>query len=920
MAEAVSLNPFFRALQKAGYQGECRDDRVARILNATDNSIYQILPQAVLIPRTRDDLDVIMSVAQSFPELKFTPRGGGTGTNGQSLTEDIVIDTGKYLNKILHIDKAKQEVRLEPGVVLDQLNAALKPYGLFFPVEISPSKSATIGGMVSTDACGRGSTVYGKTGDYIVSLRCLKADGREINTADCTDDPLTGLLEQGYQKACEDLPLLPRGLSGYDIKRAFLHHKLNINRLIAGSEGSLVVLKEIVLRVVPKPGFRAMFVLGYDDFDKALRHVGALLVHKPVGIETIDDHIMALARKDILWPSVQSVFGNSNSDSLKALHFVEFEAHTEESLTQSVNSFSAFLAEDKTPIATKRINEAERAGAIAIRKKCVGLLGNMPGNRRPVPFIEDTAVPPAKLADYIADLRAFLHSQNLVCGLFGHSDAGCLHVRPALDLKLPEDEQHIRSVTDGVVALLKKHGGVLWGEHGKGLRGAYTKELVGTDYYALMQKIKNHFDPHNRLNPGKIAGERLTEIDEPPLRGQFDRQIEAGDLVAYSKSVECNGNGQCFSVMPDDTMCPSYKITLDRKHSPKGRAALLREWLRLDSVDKSQAAEFAPEVHDALRGCLSCKACTSTCPIHVNIPQMKSQFLKRYYKNRLRPLRDYLIAYAERFLPVQAVLPFYLPAFGGLRDIPRPVKPDLKTLMRERGFAFLDECDVAKASNPVIFIQDAYTTHYEPYLVLHVLNFLRKLGYAPLTAPLFDSGKGAHVQGFLDSFKKTAAVNIGTLNEWSKHGIPMIGLDPSLTLLYRDEYRQTGEKPTYKILLLQEFLAKMETCAKATPRHYRLFLHCTEKTMCPDSGRQWQSVFRKFGLGLEIVEAGCCGMAGAYGHEKEHVAHSKGLYDLSWRHRYDPTALATGYSCRSQISRCEGLAPRHPVEVLNDLF
>lgn len=914
-------------MARAGYAGDCADDTATRLINATDNSIYQVMPRAVLTPRRADDLNIIMQAAQQFPALQFIARGGGTGTNGQSLNDCIVIDTSRYLNRILEINLAEGYVRVEPGVVLEQLNAALRGQGYFFPPEVSPNKSATLGGMVSTDACGKGSCIYGKTGDYILSLTCILPDGREVKTDEFNDETLKNIIRADYAEAVADIPPLPRGVSGYNIAKSYdaQTDQLNLAQLIAGSEGSLVLIREIKFKIMPRPTQRAIVVVAYDDFDKALRHVGKLLTARPAGIETIDDRILELARGDVLWHSIKDIFPSlPDAQLIKAMHFVEFEAMTAEEIQNSVNALSQGLNSDAAIIGFyPAMIESEIATLIALRRKCVGLLGNMPGDRRPIPFMEDTAVPPARLADYIADLRRMLESHNLICGMFGHSDAGCLHVRPALDMRDPMDEKFIRILTDETVALLKKHGGILWGEHGKGMRGAYAEQLLGTKYYALMQKIKQHFDPQNRFNPGKIAappGKTLLQVNDAPLRGHFDRQITSSLQAEFSKAVQCNGNGQCFSVMPDDTMCPSYKITRDRRHSPKGRAALLREWARLESTDAPAARKFSGEVKSALHGCLSCKACTSTCPIHVNIPDMKSQFLSRYYQQNLRPARDYLIALAESTAPLLASMPFRLPGLFGLRDLPQPPKLSLRRMMRECHFINADDANIRAAQNPVLIVQDAYTSFYEPHLVLSVLLLLRRLGYEPLLVPFMESGKSWHVRGFLKRFRQIAAQNISRLEALAKHGHPMIGIDPGMTLVWRDEYRMVKSNPGYRVQLLQEFLQDAPVQTVAAQTDYSLLMHCTEKTARPQSGTEWQKIFQKFGLQLKLVETGCCGMAGAYGHETEHYENSKGLYALSWQDKINANALVTGYSCRTQAQRFSRIKPKHPVEILNQLL
>ena len=920
------ISAFCAALPGAGYGGECALDMSTRLVHATDNSIYQLLPHAVLFPRSHEDVVAMMRLAQqpAFAKIAFTPRGGGTGTNGQSLNDTIIVDSSRYLRSILEINIVDGFVRVEPGVVLDELNAALALHGYFFPPDVSPSKSATLGGMVATDACGKGSTVYGKTGDYVLSVRAVMADGSVLDTHTHSDNALQKIISSDYAAALDGVPELPRGLSAYNIRGALNAQTgaLDFNRLLAGSEGTLAITTEIKLKIIPLPLHKAMVAIAYDDFDKALRHVGALLRHQPTAVETIDNHILDLARGDVVWHGVSAFFPGVDLSGVRAMHFVEFEKHSRADLVAALDSLTKALATDAVPTAFFPTVDARHIQSIKdMRKKCVGLLGNMAGNRRPIPFMEDTAVPPHRLADYISELRAFLSSHGLDCGIFGHSDAGCLHTRPTLDLRDVGDEKFIRTLTDGAVTILKKYGGVLWGEHGKGMRAAYSAQILGTAYYALMQKIKNHLDPNNRLNPGKVAappGYELYAIDGVAMRGQMDRQIAPKYLERFPKATQCNGNGLCFSVMPDDTMCPSYKVTRDRRHSPKGRAALLREWLRLKSTDVHAANRFAPRVKAALDGCLSCKACTSTCPIHVNIPDMKADFAADYYRTRIRPMRDYMIAMAEWAAPFLSRLPFALPNCFGLQDMPRPPRQSLAAMMRVDDFAFATPENIVAANHPVLIVQDAYSSHYEPHVVMAMLRLLRHIGKVPLVVPFFQSGKSFHVQGFLKTFARIAARNDAHLSALAQHGAPMVGIDPSMTIVFRDEYPKVlGRQVNYRVQMIQEYLAGLDSLPRAgVGGEFSLLLHCTEKTAVPASANQWRDIFTATGLQLAVRPSGCCGMAGAYGHMAEHQETSRALFDLTWRGAVGDKTLATGFSCRSQTKRLAAQQLLHPVEVL----
>ena len=578
-----------------------------------------------------------------------------------------------------------------------------------------------------------------------------------------------------------------------------------------------------------------------------------------------------------------------------------------------------------------------------LRKKGVGLLGKMKGNRRPMPFVEDTAVPPEKLADYVRDFRAILDEEGLRYGMFGHIDVGCLHVRPALDLHDPSDARRMRRVSDKVASLAKSYGGVLWGEHGTGFRSEYSPEYFGPRLFELMCKIKGAFDPTGKLNRGKLAlapnqGQSFRSIDDNH-RADFDHDISVIARRHFSEALVCNGNGQCFNTDPSVVMCPSSKITRDRIHSPKGRAVVVRQWLRLlggqsgtvatQLANRQYPADFAPlqlierwnlsreresrqdfshEVYNALDGCLSCKACSTQCPLEVDIPRMKGEFLSLYHERYSRPIRDFLLASLESLLKLFGRFPRLLNMLihnrlsrlcmsylTGLVDLPALGLSTVNQGLRLRKLPKFDYDSLAQLtaeekSKAVLIVQDAFTTYFEPEVVLAAVDLLSLLGYTPVLLPYFPNGKALQIKGFLRSFTALVRRNVADLEKIASLGISLIGLEPAVTLTYRDEYPYAlgVEQLPFKVLLLQEWLrvrldAIRETLAAgqlepAAYRAYTLFGHCTEKTASPPSQTAWQEVFASFGLMLKIADVGCCGMCGVYGHEKAHVAESKGIF------------------------------------------
>ena len=987
---------FLDALRAAGFEGDVSASHADRTVLATDNSIYQVPPQAVVFPRSSEDVRRVARLAAEprFARIRLAPRGGGTGTNGQSLTDGLVVDLSRHMNRILEIDPAGRWARVEAGVVKDQLDAALAPHGLFFAPELSTSNRATLGGMVNTDASGQGSCVYGKTRDHVLELTTVLLDGCLWRSAPLDDRALAEVKARGdrvgaVHRAVDEIarsneelvrsrfPRLNRCLTGYDLAHVRdARGRFDLNSVLCGSEGTLGFVVEAKLNVLPIPRFSALVNLRYGDFDGALRDAPALMAFGAASIETVDGTVLGLARKDIVWHEVRQFFPDDPEGPAKAVNLIEFVGHDAAAVEEPLARLLRALATEGTARG-RRGHTVARGADIkrvwAMRKKGVGLLGNLEGERRPIAFIEDTAVPPANLADYIAELRSALDARGLAYGMFGHVDAGVLHVRPAVDMRDPAQEPLIRLVTDEVARLTRKYHGLLWGEHGKGVRSEYAPEFFGPLYPAL-QAIKAAFDPGNQLNPGKIAtppGSNLLAIDGVPTRGQAERTIPGEVRRSFEGALQCNGNGLCYSFDADDAMCPSWKATRERRHSPKGRAVLMREWLRLLSAagnDPLQeprrararsawwtlparigqtvgrwlgVADFSHEVKEAMDGCLSCKACSGQCPIKVDVTEMRSRFIELYHTRYLRPPRDYAIGFLESVLPLMARLaPVYNLVAGsrlgrvvaraiGLADIPLLSRVAFERAMAARGVELatagtLSALPPAERERSVVIVQDAFTRYFETQLVIDVVDLLKGIGFEPWLAPLRPNGKALHIHGFRAAFQNAAAANAASLRELGRTGVSLVGIDPAMTLTYRGEYVDAlGKENAPEVLLLQEWLAR-RVDARPLPAArgaYRLLGHCTERTNAPGSLRQWQLVFERFGLSLQVEAVGCCGMAGTYGHLAAHRETSEEIYRMSWRRQVEPARggdapLATGYSCRSQAKIVDGVRIPHPAQAL----
>ncbi|MCT2387279.1 D-2-hydroxyglutarate dehydrogenase YdiJ [Erwinia pyrifoliae] len=1012
ISQAPGLEPqvlnFLAALKQQGFSGDTATSYADRLTMSTDNSIYQLLPDAVVFPRSTHDVAIIARLAADrFASLAFTPRGGGTGTNGQALNQGIVVDMSRYMTGILDINVAEGWVKVEAGVVKDQLNAWLKPYGYFFSPELSTSNRATLGGMINTDASGQGSLVYGKTSDHVLGLKAVMLGGDILDTsaipvseaeekakkAGKEGEIYRVVLErcrQQRQLIIEKFPRLNRFLTGYDLRHVLSDNLdvVDLTRILCGSEGTLAFITEAKLDITPIPEVRRLVNIKYDSFDSALRNAPLMVEAQALSVETVDSKVLNLAREDIVWHSVSELITDVADKEMLGLNMVEFAGNDQALIDSQVASLCQRL---------DRLMSQQQGGVIGyqlcddvsgieriygMRKKAVGLLGNAKGSAKPVPFVEDTCVPPQHLADYIVEFRALLDGHNLSYGMFGHVDAGVLHVRPALDMCDPQQEQLMKQISDEVVELTARYGGLLWGEHGKGFRAEYSPSFFGEELYNELRRIKTAFDPHNRLNPGKICPP--LGVDHPMLkvdaikRGSYDRQIPINVRGAWRGAMECNGNGLCFNFDVKSPMCPSMKITRNRMHSPKGRATLTREWLRLlveQGVDplvlekqlpargvslrgmimrtrnswqaKRGQYDFSHEVKEAMSGCLACKACSTQCPIKIDVPDFRSRFLQLYHTRYLRPASDYLVATVESYAPLMARAPrtfnFFLrqpwvkslsQRYIAMVDLPLLSSPSLKQqLAGHRALTttleMLEQMTRAQRANCVLVVQDPFTSYYEAQLVNDFVQLIDKLGYTAVLLPFSPNGKAQHIKGFLQKFARTAQKTADFLNRVAQLAMPLVGVDPALVLCYRDEYKHVlGDKRgDFHVQLVHEWLQSTLAVHETPPQRgepWYLFGHCTEAAALPGAVKQWETIFARFGARLENVSVGCCGMAGTYGHETKNLENSLGIYQLSWQQALQKLplqrCLATGYSCRSQVKRVEGSPLRHPLQALLQLI
>ncbi len=918
-------------------------DEVTRTVYSTDNSIYQITPTGVALPSNGEEVQRVLAANHaSANPLPIVARGGGTGTNGQSLTDGLIVEVKRKLNQIISIDPDAERAIVEPGVVTAKLNAELAKHGMFWAPHTSTLNRATVGGMISTDAAGKGSLVHGRAHRHIESLEVVLADGTPW-----TAEPITiaeaerraAIDDRGGRlwRALLDLPIaedqdfgfpeLARGFSGYGLDRLRHDGLIDPISLISGAEGTLAVITRATIKLTKLPESTVLLVASYESFADALDDALDLRDSGPTAIESFDEHTLERGRSSVAWPALGAVVGEHRGSVL----LLEYSG---DDGTVDVSAAEAALAATGRSRAVRALtSSADQAAAWKVRADAVGLLakvatGGPERSARPTAFVEDCAVPVAEMTSFIAGFRSVLDSAGVAYGMFGHADVGCVHVRPALDLTDPEHETMVRSITDSVVELVAKHGGVLWGEHGRGFRGDSVESFLTPETIALMGRVKEAFDPDDRLNPGKLyrpasSSEPIVAVDEPPLRGQSDRLVPVEIRRQFDSAFACNGNGLCHHYGGAEVMCPSYKATGDPALSPRGRADLLRAWLRNrpgPGPTAASDAEFEDAIADNLHQCLSCAACSGHCPVEVDIPEMKSRFLERYYETRKRPLSHAVLSRFEQLAALATTTP-RLAGMGsgpagrllGLVDLPAP-----KPFKRRSLPAF----DAEGPPVDVVIMPDVFTGKLERETLHRAIDALDAVGYSVAVAPFVGSGKFDHVKGRRDAFATATAAQGAMISKIVASGAQPAVIEPAIALLHEAEYRHIdpdhpGSAVRHLATLLDERLDRIPL--SATPRTVNLLAHCTERATAPGVVAAWQRILEAAGHSVTVPAIGCCGMAGIYGHEKANQETSRALWDLTWADvvaDVDAVAVATGYSCRSQAGRFATGSVDHPLALL----
>ena len=960
---ARALTPLAADLA-AGLQGGDNDvkvERYVRLLYATDASIYEMEPIAVVFPRSTADVQHVMRMAAKH-NVPVLPRGGGTGLSGQTVNHAIVLDFTTHLDQILEINRDEAWARVQPGVVLSELNKALRPHGLMYPIDPSTANRATIGGGIGNNSCGAHSAIYGKTIDNVLSLEVVLADGAttrfDERTGAALDDRLnaTGLeadayrgtrrLAEIYREEIEArFPKILRRVSGYNLDDFAVDDSMNLARVIVGSEGTLATVTEATVRAVPIPTMKGLAAVHFRSVVEAAEGTIVANRHAPSAVELIDDTIINRCRASIGYRDLAAFVEGDPG----ALLFVEFYGETEAELESKMTTLQADLRANDLSYATVATTDpAEQLQRWRVREAGLGLLMSVRGDAKPVAFVEDTAVAPERLPEYVARFDAAVKAHGLTAGYYGHASVGCLHIRPIVNLKDGQGLDETEALAGEIADLVLEFGGSLSGEHGDGIvRGAFTERMFGPVLTQAFRDLKHTFDPTGLLNPGKI-------VDTPPFRenlrlspstrnhaSQTHLNFDAEGGLALA-AEQCNGQGACRKL--DGAMCPSFMVTTDEEHSTRGRANLLRQALNgvLPSNDLTSR-----RMYEAFDLCVECKACKSECPSGVDVAKIKYELLTQYHQKHGTPIRARAFARINQLSQLGSRAPFIANALGRIGPLRTLLeraagidqRRPLPRLARRSFQRWWTARPLARSSAPrgeAILFADTFTNFYQPGAGKAAVKVLEALGFrVRVVEKLGCCGRPAISKGQLVLARQWAQANIGLLQPYAEQGTPIVGIEPSCLLALRDEYPDLvpGEATTLvanQAVLIDELVAQLAADDPKIANLFRddlamrilLHTHCHQKALV-GSEATVRALRLVPGYDVELVDSGCCGMAGSFGFEAEH-------YDISQamgEHRLFPavrradrdTAIAvTGVSCRQQIDHFTGRRTRTVVELLAD--
>ena len=945
--------------------GEVRFDPYSRLLYSTDASIYQMEPVGVVIPRNAADVQAVVEFGarEGIPVL---PRSGGTSLAGQTVNHAIVLDFSKYLNNVLEVNPEEQWARVQPGIILEQLTRQVSAHGLQYAPDPTTANRACVGGGIGNNTCGAHSVIYGKTLDHIQELDVILSDGSTAHLCELTPAELesrlsaTGLEGEIYRGVLRiareqkdeidrTYAKIQRRVSGYNLDEFILDDghggPVNLARMVVGSEGTLCVVTEAKVNLVPRPTLTALSILHFRTIFDASEATTRVLTHDPSSIELIDKMVLDRGREAL---------GSSRNLSFiegdpGAMLVVEFYGESEDELTARMNALKADIG-----LAYACVNILDRAGQAAVwnvRKGGLGLLMSTRGDAKPIPFVEDPAVDPSVMGEFVRRFDEIVTEHGTTAGYYGHASVGCLHIRPLISLKGQDGINKMVSIGDAVSDLIKEFGGSMSGEHGDGIvRGVWTRKMFGDQIYNAFRELKQTWDPQGIMNPGKI-------IDTPPMTEnlRYGMTYQAAELptaldfsadFGYAGAVEmCNGMGACRKL--DGSMCPSFMATRDEEHSTRGRANLLRAALSGRMPDGPESpingSITDQRLHQALDLCLECKACKAECESGVDMAKLKYEFLHHYHQEHGVPLRSRLFAnvnalnrLGSRYAPISNWLAgtglgkSLASAFLGIA--PQRQQPAFASQSLPQWFAQRGHNGHGAKYGTVALYNDTFMNYNYPEIGIAAVAVLEAAGYDVELVNGGCCGRPMISKGLLTQAREQANANIDALHAYAERGVPIVGCEPSCLLTLRDEYPEfvadeRAQTVAENSFLIDEFLAQAHAAGRLDLQFTDLSKqvlfhgHCHQKAITGTASAM--SVLNMPpGYQAELINAGCCGMAGSFGFEKEHYDISMQIGGLSLfpaiESKPDWEVAVMGVSCRQQVEHGANRRARHFIEVLRD--
>ncbi|CAG5006410.1 hypothetical protein DYBT9275_03813 [Dyadobacter sp. CECT 9275] len=977
-------------------EGDLFLDETIRTLYATDASAYREMPLAVAIPKHITDIRNLISFANKN-HISLIPRTAGTSLAGQVVGNGIVVDVSKNFTKILEINQEEHWVRVQPGVVRDELNMALKPYGLYFGPETSTANRAMIGGMVGNNSCGSNSIVYGSAREHTLEVKAILADGtdaefKQLNAAEYADllsaarskNGSASLLDKIYLSTDSILasdnnqeeirknfpkPSISRRNTGYALdmllnmepysqqENAEEARPFNMCSLIAGSEGTLCFLTEIKLNLVPlPPKTQGLVCVHCNSIDEALRATVLTLKYQPHAVELIDDYVLECASTNAEQKKNAFFVMNKPDGSFPAILVADLSRETKEEVEALAAALTAELMEAGIGFHYPLLFGEDTKKIWSLRKAGLGLLANIPGDEKAVAVIEDTAVDVYDQPDYIRDFNIILKKHGMSAVHYAHAGTGELHLRPIINLKTSEGHRQFRMIAEEIATLVKKYDGSLSGEHGDGrLRGEFIPKMVGEHNYNLFKEIKKAWDPNNIFNPGKIVDtapmDTFLRYEADQQTPEFKTHFRFHDQTILQHAEQCNGSGDCRKTqLSGGTMCPSFMATRNEKDTTRARANILREMLTRSPKENRFDNKAIKEVYDL---CLACKGCKGECPSNVDVAKLKMEFLQQYHDVHGVPLRSWLVGNFSKMTGLASYVPWAynlvyknaplrrianrIVGFHPDRTMPLLHDTTLKGWWKNKVKKEVSSTKNAKNQPKVYLFCDEFTNYNDVEIGKKSILALEKLGYEVIIPEHGPSGRPQLSKGLLRDAKKLAENNIKLLKDIISYDTPLVGIEPSAILTFRDEYPdlvgdewvEEAKKLAMNALQFDEFIAREMELKKITKNQFtkekrliKLHGHCQQKAISSVvPTKKMLSLPENYTV--QLIPSGCCGMAGSFGYETEHYDLSMQIGELvlfpAVRQQPEEVIIAApGTSCRHQIHDGTGRKALHPAEILWD--